>query len=188
MVRTFAVAASAAALLLLSPGAADAKDLSGRVGIGYVNNLPATGGAISARYWLNDAIGIQGDLGISFVDPDQGDSENNFGIGLGGQYAFVHEPNLHVYGAAGLSFGSVAVTGVGPGGAPASDSETAIGVTLGMGTEWFFVGTPNLGFTTQFGLTFVSISDVANTITLSGGEFAQFGIRYYFGGPKGPGQ
>ncbi len=185
MMRTLAAAASAfAAFAVFAPRDAEAKDLAGRVGVGYISNLPATGGAISTRYWLNDAIGIQGDIGFVLLDPDQGDSQNNFGIGLGGQYAFIHEPNLHVYGAAGLSFGSVTVPNAAGTG---TDSETAIGVNLGMGTEWFFVGTPNLGFTTQFGLTFVSISDIANTIELSGGEFAQFGIRYYFGGPKGPG-
>lgn len=185
MMRTLAVAASVVGSVVALAPRAEAKDLAGRVGVGYVNNLPATGGAISTRFWVNESVGIQGDIGFLLVDPDQGDSQNNFALGLGGQYAFIHEPNLHVYGTGGLAFGSIAVTNPGTG---ETDSETAIGINLGVGTEWFFVGTPNLGFTTQFGLSFVSVSDFANTIELSGGEFAQFGIRYYFGGPKGPGQ
>ena len=162
---------------------AEAKDLSGRVGVGYTNTLPATGSAISARYWVNPQLGIEGNLGMLLIDPDEGDSQNNFGIGVGVLYAFIDEPNLNVYGTGGLSFGSVSVAT--PTG---SEGKTAIGFGAGIGTEWFFVGTPNLGFTTQFGLTFTSVQDSANTIALGGGEFAQFGVRYYFGGPKGPGQ
>lgn len=201
--RTFAAASLVvAALAVMAPSRAEAKDLTGRVGVGYINNLPGTGSgaslllfgeapggsAISTRYWLNNSLGLQGDLGVSLVSPDGGDDANNFGLGFGAQYVFVHEPNLHVYGAGGLSFGSISVSVVDPAtGATTTDSNTAIGVNLGVGTEFFFVGTPNLGFTTQFGLSFVQVSDVASVISLSGGEFAQFGIRYYFGGPKGPG-
>lgn len=187
--RALSVAIGASLLLgvVSLSSQAEAKDLTGRAGVGYTNTIPGTGSAISARYWVNPQFGIEGNLGMLLVDPDEGDSQNNFGIGLGVLYAFIAEPNLNVYGTGGLSFGSVSAPAPTTGNPGATEGKTAIGFGAGMGTEWFFVGTPNLGFTTQFGLTFTSVQDSANTISLGGGEFAQFGVRYYFGGPKGPG-
>jgi hypothetical protein len=179
--RRLVTASAVAAALLLVSGSAGAKDLSGRVGVGYQNTLPGTGSAISARYWVNQNVGIQGDLGLLFSDPKTGDSSNNFGLGVAGMYAFVNEPNLHLYGTGGLSFGSVAVPG--PTGV---DDKTAIGLDLGIGTEFFLSGLPNLGLTTEFGLQYVTVSDVGNTLSLGGADFATLGIRYYFGGPTSP--
>ena len=173
-----------------SASPASAKDLTGRFGIGYSTTLPGSPGggalsAISSRYWVNEQIGIEANLGVLLISPKGGDSSTNFGLGLGGLYSFIDEPNMHVYGDAGLSFGSVAVTTTTPT-ATATDSKTAIGVTAGLGMEFFLVGLPNLGFATQVGLSYTSVEDSGSIISVGGADYAQFGIRYYFGGPKGP--
>ena len=79
---------------------ASAKDLTGRVGVGYVQNLvpnALTGGvgALSTRYWVNEQIGIEADLGFQLISPKQGDSLNTYALQLGGLYSFIDEPNLH---------------------------------------------------------------------------------------------
>lgn len=166
---------------------AEAKELTGRFGVGYENTLIGGQGDLSGvafRYYATPQLLINGQFGVLMFDPDQegADSQNSFGLGLGGGYVFIDEPNLNVFGGAGLVFGQV----------PGADEEggvegkTAIGMNAGVGMEFFLVGLPNLGFTANYGLSLASVSDVGTTIGIGGGDFATFGIRYYFGGPKAP--
>jgi hypothetical protein len=163
---------------------AEAKDLSGRMGVGYVNNVPGTG-ALSVRYWVNEQIAIQGDVGFLLFTPKKGDASNNYGIGVSGLYSFIDEPNLHIYGTGGFSFGSTSLTTTTATGT-VTNSKSVIGLSGGMGMEFFLVGLPNLGLTAGVGLNVVNVADVGTTISVSGADFATFGVRYYFGGPKGP--
>ena len=173
-------------------GEAEAKDLTGRFGIGYENTLvggPGTSlSGVSARYYATPQFFVGGQLGYLMRDPDAegADSESNFGLGVNGGYVFIDEPNLNLYGGVGLAFGSVAVTGAGPGGAPETEGKSALGLNAGLGMEFFFVGLPNLGFTAAVGLSYASVDDVGSEMAIGGGEFSMFGIRYYFGGPSGP--
>ena len=190
MRHLLAAGIAAFAVSAVSP-VVSAKDLTGRVGVGYTTTLPGGGGgslsAVSARYWVNEQVGLEANFGLLQLSPKGGKSSNNYGFGLGGMYSFIDEPNLHVYGDAGLSFGSVGVTvPAGAGGGTTTDQKTAIGVTAGMGVEFFIVGLPNLGFATQVGLSYVSVTDQGSSIALGGADYASLGIRYYFGGPKGP--
>jgi len=175
-------------VLVLAVGfsaSASAKDLTGRVGVGYVSTLPSTG-ALSARYWVTDSIGIEGDLGFSLFNPKQGDAQNAYALQLGGMYNFVDEPNLHVYGNGNLVFGSTPVQGVNAAGNPTVTNKTTVGANAGIGMEFFFVGLPNLGWTAGVGINVLNTQDVGTTVQLGGSDFASLGIRYYFGGPKGP--
>ena len=188
--RMSVVAAIAAAFAASWSGVASAKDLTGRLGVGYESTLPSSGGAglngVSARFWVNNQLFVGGQLGVLIVDPDVpgADTQTNFGLGANAGFAFIDEPNLNVYGGGGLAFGSVSGTNA----AGESEGKTAIGLNVGVGAEFFFVGLPNLGFTTFYGLSYTSVEDVASVIQIGGGEFATFGIRYYFGGPTGPGR
>lgn len=183
------VAAAAVVFGVFGSGTAEAKDLTGRLGAGYENTLvagfspfSASSSSVAVRYYVNQQVMINGQLGFSSFDPDAegADSESNFGIGIGGGFVFVDEPNMNVFGLGQLQFGSVAgqdpTTGE-------SESKTALGLRLGLGMEFFFVGLPNLGFTTAFGLSYESVADAGSSIAIGGGDFATFGIRYYFGGP-----
>jgi len=141
---------------------------------------------VAARYYVNQQLLLNAQFGVLMIDPDQNgaDSQNSFGLGVGGGYVFIDEPNLNIYGGAGLAFGQVP----GPDDNGGTEGKTAIGLNTGIGMEFFFVGLPNLGFTAQYGLSYASVSDVGSTIAIGGSDFATFGIRYYFGGPKGPDQ
>lgn len=191
--RTSARGVAALAVLLgalVLEGSAEAKDLTGRVGVGYENSLVGGGAGVglsgvAARYYATPQLLLNAQFGVLMIDPDASgaDSQNSFGLGVGGGYVFIDEPNLNLYGGAGLAFGQVP----GPNdNGTGTEGKTAIGLNAGVGMEFFFVGLPNLGFTAQYGLTYASVSDVASTIAIGGGDFATFGIRYYFGGPKGP--
>ncbi|HVO30298.1 MAG TPA: outer membrane beta-barrel protein [bacterium] len=182
-----------AAGIALSAGTASAKDLTGRVGVGYTTTAPGSSFApgfsgLSARYWVNEQIGLEGNLGVLLISPKGGDASNNFALGLNGYYSFINEPNLKLYGDAGLTFGSLGLTVPNGATGTTTKSETLLGFQAGMGMEFFFVGMPNLGFTTQVGLNYTSVSDFGSEISVGGGDFATFGVRYYFGGPKGPAQ
>lgn len=171
-------------------GSAEAKDLTGRVGVGYENTLVGgAGGAglsgIAGRYYATPQLLLNAQFGLLMIDPDANgaDSQNSFGLGVGGGYVFIDEPNLNLFAGAGLSFGQV------PGSDPTtgeSEGKTAIGLNAGVGMEFFLVGLPNLGLTASYGLSYANVSDVASTIAIGGGDYATFGIRYYFGGPTGP--
>lgn len=174
---------------VLGSGTAEAKDLTGRFGAGFENTLvaglspfSASDSSVAVRYYVNQQVLINGQLGFSTFDPDAdgADSESNFGVGVGGGFVFVDEPNLNVFGLVGLAFGSVAGTDPATG---ETEGKSALGLRTGLGMEFFFVGLPNLGFTTAFGLSYESIADVGNRIQIGGGDFSTFGIRYYFGGP-----
>jgi hypothetical protein len=176
-----------AAGLLARP--ASAKDLTDRVGVGYsatFSGSPDALSSVSARYWVSQEIGVEGDLGLLINSPKGGSSSTNFGIGATGLYSFIDEPNLKLFGEGGLAFGSVGVTTVSATGVASTTGETAVGLNAGMGIEFFLVGLPNLGWTTELGLNYTTVSKVGSALSLGGGDFATFGIRYYFGGPKGP--
>jgi hypothetical protein len=168
-------------------GVAEAKDLTGRVGVGYEDTLVAGPGeslsGISARFYPTQQLFVGGVLGFQSVDPDAegADTQTSFGLGANAGYVFVDEPNLNLYGGAGLSFGSVSVT-------EGADTEgkTALGLNVGVGMEFFFVGLPNLGFTAFYGMSYASVDDLGSSLSLGGDDFGTYGIRYYFGGPTGP--
>lgn len=191
--RTWVGIVAVAGLLAVS-SSASAKDLTGRVGVGYTTTVPSTSfvpgfSGVSARYWVNDQFGVEGNLGFLMVSPKGGDSTNNFALNANGYYSFVNEPNLKLYGDAGLTFGSIGFTVVDPvTGATSSDNKSLLGFQAGLGMEFFFVGLPNLGFSSQVGLNYLSITDVGSIVSLGGGDYATFGVRYYFGGPTGPAQ
>lgn len=187
--RSFVRGAAVGFLVMGLAGVAEAKNLTGRVGVGYEDTLVAGPGAnlsgISARFYPTQQLFVGGVLGFSSIDPDAdgADTQTSFGLGVSTGYVFVDEPNLNLYGGAGLSFGSVSVSDPATGD---TEGKTALGLNVGVGMEFFFVGLPNLGFTAAYGLTYASVDDLGSSIALGGGEFATYGIRYYFGGPKGP--
>lgn len=180
---------SAVVVGLLFGAAAEAKELTGRVGVGYENTLVGGPGVslsgISARFYPTQTLFVGGILGFQSLDPDadDADTQTSFGLGVNAGYVFIDEPNLNFYGGAGLSFGSVSVVDPADGD---TEGKTSIGLNVGAGMEFFFVGLPNLGFCAAYGLEYGSVEDLGSSISIGGGDFGQFGIRYYFGGPKGP--
>lgn len=185
--RSIVRSAVVVGVMLGAAGVAEAKDLTGRVGVGYENTLIGGPGSslsgVSARFYPTSTLFVGGVLGFQSISPDEGDTQTSFGLGVNTGYVFIDEPNLNFYGGAGLSFGSVSAVDPGSGD---TEGKTALGLNVGAGMEFFFVGLPNLGFCAAYGLEYGSVDDLGSSMSIGGGDFGQFGIRYYFGGPKGP--
>jgi hypothetical protein len=165
-----AVLALCAGLLLAVPAAA--KDLSGLVGVGFTNAFSGASGltSVSARYWVDKQLGIEGLVGFESVNRERGADLNRQVFAARLLLNFVQEDNLHLYGGAGLALLREEFD---------DDSDSGLGLDLFVGAEFFFQGLPNLGFSSEVGL---EISDDGNTtfVGTHGGSFATFGIRYYF--------
>lgn len=146
------------ATALLAP--AHARDLHGRVGVGFENQLSGDG-ALSGRYWLpgdTDAplVGIEGVLGMN-LDPTQA----RLSAGVRALGVFLVEDNLNLYGAA-----SVAWVG-GP---------NVVRLQPAIGAEFFLFGLENLGVTAEWGLDV----DLGSDWRVATPGHPVTGVRYYF--------
>ncbi|MBI5441206.1 MAG: outer membrane beta-barrel protein [Deltaproteobacteria bacterium] len=166
-----AVLAACVGLVLAVPAAA--RDLSGKLGLGFTQAFSPEGSgltSLSARYWLDKQLGIEGVLGFKLVNDDDGPDERFWNLGGRFLIRIVQEDNLHVYGGAGLAVVHEKSDG---------ESDTGVGADAFAGVEFFFQGLPNLGFSTEVGL---QLTDTGETTSFGtrGGSFANFGIRYYY--------
>lgn len=153
--------------LFIISGNAYAKDLGGMLGIGYNSQLSAQEiNSISAKYWIDDHMGVQGIFG--FISGDDYDELN-----IGGKflYKIKDEDNLHLD-----AFGALGLTDHDP-----DDADGYTGITLGggMAMEFFLSGLPNLGFSTEIGFIFTDKDDTSAFGTTSD-TFITAGIHYYF--------
>jgi len=156
---------SATVLLLLStsPGAW-AKDLQGRVGVGFQAGLDDTA-ALTVRYGL--PVGeapmnliVEAQAGVDL----RGSVDDTWTVGLRALYAVVAEDNLNLYAAVGGAW-------VSTGGYGRFRLQPALAV------EWFGFGLENLGLTAQWGLA-IDIGGGVDFRTLGGGP--GLGLHYYF--------
>jgi hypothetical protein len=150
---------------LASPGFA--KDLKGNLGVGFNSQLsPRDVEAISAKYWINNELCVQGLLGFRYTD-------NTDETDFGGKVFFKikDEENMHVDAIVGVGFAYV--------NPDQGDSDTATWLSGGIGLEYFFSGLPNLGFSTEVGLTIMDYDDNTSVGT-SADTFVGAGIHYYF--------
>ena len=150
---------------LASPGFA--KDLKGNLGVGFNSQLSPQGvEAISAKYWINNELCVQGLLGFRYTDDTD---ETDFGGKV--LFKIKDEENMHVDAIVGVGFAYV--------NPDQGSSDTATWMSGGIGIEYFFSGLPNLGFSTEVGLTVMDYDD--NTaVGTTADTFVGAGIHYYF--------
>lgn len=152
-------------VILASP--ALAKDLKGQLGLGYNAQFsPEDLDSLSAKYWINNELAVQGLFGFNFSDPS-----NEIDIGGKVYFKVKDEENLHVDVLAGLGFARVDPD--------RGSTETAKWLSVGIGIEYFFSGLPNLGFSTEVGLTMMDYDD-DNSFGTTADSFVGAGIHYYF--------
>ncbi|MEJ2095857.1 MAG: hypothetical protein P8Y38_01670 [Deltaproteobacteria bacterium] len=144
-----------------------AKDLKGSLGIGFNSQLSPQGvDSISAKYWFNNELCLQGLVGFRYTDDvDETD------IGAKINFKIKDEENLHVDAIVGIGFAHV--------NPDEGDSDTATWMSGGVGIEYFFSGLPNLGFSTEVGLTVLDY-DNDTAFGTSADTFVGAGIHYYF--------
>ena len=144
----------------LTPGLAEAKDLRGRLGLGY-NNQFSEFPALSARYYLPAAdplyqLSLDVQAGFQSGDPS---SQTFFGGRLG--YAMVVEDNMNLFVAAGVAVES-------------QSDNLNLRIHPSMGSEFFLFGLDNLGFTAEWD------RDPAQMPTKRTVSAHQGSVHYYF--------
>lgn len=153
--------------LFLAVANVNAKDLRGKLGVGFNSQLTAGGiSSISAKYWMSEDIAFQGIFG--FASSDHWEELDMAGKVL---FKIRDERNLHVD-----AFGALGLIRYDP---DPGDSDTGLAIAGGLSIEYFFSGLPNLGFSSEIGLEFSDIDDNTTFKTMSG-TFITAGIHYYF--------
>jgi hypothetical protein len=147
---------------------AHARELHGRVAVGFEDQLAATsdGGALSARYWLPTASGagsarapmVGAELSVG-LDVREGGA----GPSVGGRvlYAFLLEDNLNLVASGGVAW--VGAT-------------RSLRLQPALGAEFFLFGLENLGISAEWGVNV----DVGESFALTTPGNSVAGVRYYF--------
>jgi hypothetical protein len=165
MRRTIAGLATFCAAATLVPTLAHARDMQGRLGLGYNSEFANSTGlnrvpGVSIKYALTRDIAAEVVVGISTASPTNTVS----GIKLFKNIFF--ETNLNFYGFLG-------------GAAISADSRTGAQFLGGFGAEFFIPGIESLGFAVETGGSFDNVSGSFALKTL-GVSFLDAGIHFYF--------
>lgn len=170
VLRSSALLAFVAAVLL-APGAASAKDLNGRLGLGAMATFGGGAGPaeLSVRYGLPTGkptlnIALELDAGVD-IDTAVGTRLEG---GLRLLYAPVVEDNMNLYLGAGVGYRYDTTSGVSTGG---------LHVQPAVEAEFFAFGLENLGFVAGIGLD-LGIGDSVTVRTVGG--VPMVGMHYYF--------
>jgi len=159
--KPFIVACSTLAAL---GATCEAKDLSGRLGVGYTNefsnstsskNVPA----FSLKYGASKDLHLLGAVGFNSLSPA------SFTVAGKVFKNIFYETNLNFYSAVGLAY--------------LKDAQSGIELLGVLGAEFFIPGIDSLGFLFETG---VSASNVTGSFVLKtvGFTFINAGIHFYF--------
>jgi hypothetical protein len=87
-----------AAVLVLVTGAAYAKDMTGKMGVGANGSLTGAPPTLGFTYWATGELGIDANLLVNYVSPKSGDAPMTIGFGVGARYnmARAQDDNLGV--------------------------------------------------------------------------------------------
>jgi hypothetical protein len=153
-------------LLSLSPVSALARDLHGRLGLGFNSEFAnsSLGGfrvpGVSVKYAMTRDLAIEGILGIATTTP----SNSAYAAKLF-KNLFL-EPNLNFYTMAGLGLIS-------------ANGQSGFQLIAGFGAEFFIPGIDSLGFSMETGVSFDNATGSYALRTL-GFSFLDAGIHFYF--------
>ena len=145
---------------------AEAKDLQGRLGLGYnaeFANMSHTGGVpgISLKYGFTKDIGLEAIFGIATTSPVNSVSAIKFTKNI------FYETNLNFYFMAG-------------GGIVTADSRSGADFLGGFGVEFFIPGIESLGLSMETGATFDNLDDGTFILKTLGVNFLNAGMHFYF--------
>lgn len=163
--RRAAAWTAALAIVLAGTSPAQAKELQGRLGLGYNSQFANSTSAdrvpgISFKYGLTRDIAVAGILGISTGSP------SNTVTGIKFFKNLFYETNLNFYfllGAALLN----------------ANSRSGAEFLGGFGAEFFIPGIESLGFSVETGGSFSNISG-SFVLKTMGVSFLDAGIHFYF--------
>ena len=150
---------------VFSPTLASAKDMQGRLGLGYnaefanfyaINSVPA----VSLKFGLTRDIAVEGLVGIGTSSPGNSVTGIKFFKNL------FYETNLNFYFTVG-------------GAVLSANSRSGAEFLGGFGAEFFIPGIESLGFSFETGATFDNLAGSFVIKTL-GVSFLNAGIHFYF--------
>jgi hypothetical protein len=153
--------------LLVAARPAEAKDLRGRVGVGFDNQFGDIS-ALSVRYCLpmpEPALNfqIEGAFGFEKFDPDQDDFPPVYFGGGRLHYGVVAEDNMNLTVSGGL-------------GVLSDGDQQSLRAEAMMGAQFFLFGLENLGFIAEWGLHF----DAGETNSSATDAGMGVGAHYWF--------
>jgi hypothetical protein len=153
-------------LAAFSPAVARAKDMQGRLGLGYnaeFANSQATGGVpgVSIKYGLTRDIATELVVGVATTDP------SNSVVGIKFFKNLFYETNLNFYFFLG-------------GGILSAGGRSGAQFLGGFGTEFFIPGIESLGFSVETGGLFENVSTGNFVLKTMGVDFLSAGIHFYF--------
>jgi len=153
--------------LMAAAPAAQAKELTSRLGVGYSNNFGAVDNlpSLAVRYFPNENYGLSGALGI-----DTEKDNSKFGAMLRLMRIVFREQNMNFFVSGGGALISREVAGKNDSGFEAMGT---------FGGEFFFAGLDSLSFTFEAGIGITSISDQVRFRTI-GDHPLRAGILFYF--------
>ena len=158
--KKYALALATVAPLALA-STANAKDMSGRFGLGGQLDSGGLAG-LSLKYWISD-LGIQGIFGLSMVGESAdgaGDDATALGLGLRVLYNIARANDTNLYAGAGVSLGLI------------DADQTQLDVILGV--EHFF--TDHFSVAGHIGLHV----DLGDRFSLDLGNTAGWGTSFHF--------
>jgi hypothetical protein len=153
-------------LAAFSPALAEAKDMHGKLGLGYngeFENSNLTGGVpgVSIKYGITRDIATELVVGVATTTP------SNSVVGVKFFKNLFYETNLNFY----FFLGGGILSGVG---------RTGAQFLGGFGTEFFIPGIESLGFSVETGGSFENVSSGNFVLRTLGVDFLSAGIHFYF--------
>ena len=150
--------------LLLSP-AAQAKDLSNRLGVGYKNQFSNDLPSVAVQYYPGREVGLSAELGV-----DTEKDASKFGLMAKIHRIVFEEQNMNFYMGAGLGLLSRETNG---------KNDSGFQLMGFAGAEFFLSGLENLGFSFEVGAGVTSISSQVRFQTV-GDSPLRAGMTFYF--------
>lgn len=165
-IRSFVIPAFA---LFLSTSlfvpAAQAKDLSNRLGVGFKNQSSVEMPGVAVQYWPGAELGLSAALGI-----DTQTNNSKFSAMLKLYRVIFPEDNLNFYLGAGAGILSIESSGT---------NESGFEILGFAGVEFFLSGLENVGFSFETGTAITSLSSGTRFRTM-GDSPVRAGITFYF--------
>jgi hypothetical protein len=147
-------------LLALASPPAQARDLQGRLGLGYNNEWSNSRPGVSLKYGMTRDIGAEAIVGVATSSPGNSVFAAKFFKNL------FYETNLNFYFMLG-------------GGILSAGGRSGAEFIGGFGAEFFIPGIESLGFSMETGGSFTNISGSFVLQTL-GVSFLNAGMHFYF--------
>ncbi len=151
-------------IFMLSPLPSFARDLHGRLGVGY--NAQLSSSTLTSIPGVALKYGMTHDIATEFILAVGTSTPSSFGVGVKFFKNIFFETNLNFYIMAGLGYSSAV-------------GSSGIDLLMGPGVEFFIPGLESLGISFEAGVAASSVTGSFIVKTM-GASFLHAGMRFYF--------